>query len=85
MKLHSITPCNFQGKYNYTIYGEHNKNVPYLYNQVTDFIRGKGVPACFHLGKEDKIVMEPATQKIADMVKKGLDKLGIKGAHEPKV
>lgn len=81
-RIHSITPCNFQGKYNYTVYGKQNKQVKYLYNQVLDVVAENKVPSTFFLGPEDKIVLTPATKKSESIVTKTLDKLGIKFSKE---
>ena len=64
--------------YKYTVKGSENKKVPYLYNQVKDLITGKGIPATFLMGTEDKIVLNPASKIAAHSIKKDLKRAGIK-------
>lgn len=81
-RIHSITPCNFQGKYNYTVYGKQNKQMTYLYNHVQDLVSEHKIPATFFLGPENKIILNPATEKAENIVTKTLNKLGIKFSKE---
>jgi hypothetical protein len=73
-----ISQCNFQGKYDYTIHGKNNKNVPLLYNKMADLITGQGIPAQFCMGsKEDKIVLSVESKNKSNFIKENLNKLGI--------
>lgn len=74
---------NFGSKYNFTILGKDNSHKKYLYNEVTDFIEGKGIPTVFDHGK-DKITMNVETKNMAKMVSEGLKKLGINLAKKQK-
>ena len=64
--------------YKYTVKGSENKKVTYLYNQVKALISGKGIPATFQMGPEDKIVLSPASKTTAHSIKKDLKRAGIK-------
>ena len=64
--------------YKYTVRCSENKKVPYLFNQVKDLINGKGIPASFHMGHEDKVVLSPASKDAAHSIKKDLKRAGIK-------
>lgn len=81
-KIHSITPYNFKGANNYTVYGKQNKPIHYLYNQVVDIVRENKVPAVFFMGPEDKIVLSPQTNTVKTRVADTLNKLGIKFSKE---
>ena len=64
--------------YKYVVKCKENKNVPYVFNQVRDMITGKGIPAQFVMGKEDKVVLSPETKIVAHSLKKDLKRAGIK-------
>lgn len=81
-RINSIIPCSFQGKYNYTVYGKQNKQIPYLYNQVCDMVAENKVPSIFFVGSEDKIVLTPSTKKSENIVVSTLKQLGIKFSKE---
>lgn len=66
--------------YNYTILGKQNRKVPYLFNKVTDAIKGKGIPAEFRLG-EDIIKLSPYSKDTAHALKKTLKGYGIRFAN----
>ncbi len=67
--------------YNITVLGKNNQHKPYLFNDVRELIKGKGVTTNFHIG-EDKIIMQASTKKMATILSKGLKRLGI--VREPK-
>lgn len=81
-KVHSINPYSFKGASNYTVYGKQNKQVRYLYNQVSDLVKETQVPATFFMGPEDKIVISPQTKNAKKSVSEALNKLGIKFSKE---
>ncbi len=62
--------------YNITVLGKNNKHKPYLFNNVRELIKGKGVTTNFKIG-EDKIVMQASTKKMATILSKGLKRMGI--------
>ena len=67
--------------YNITVLGKNNQHKPYLFNDVRELIKGKGVTTNFHIG-EEKIIMQASTKKMATILSKGLKRLGI--VREPK-
>lgn len=75
-----ITPIdskvNFGSKYNFTILGKNNQHKPLLYNEVNGFIKGKGITTTFEIGK-NRIQMGADTRGMAEMIAKGLKKMGI--------
>ena len=81
-RINSITPCSFQGKYNYTVYGKKNKHIQYLYNQVRDVVAENKVPSTFFVGPEDKIVLTPSSKKSENVVVSTLKQLGINFSKE---
>lgn len=76
--MNTINPMtSFQGR-KITVLAKENKHKEYLYNEVVDFIKGKGVTTTFHIGSKDgKIVMDAPTDEIYDAVESGLKKTGI--------
>ncbi len=62
--------------YKFTVLGENNKHKPYLFNEVREFIKDKGITTTFEIGK-NKINMSAESRKIALNIAKGLKKLGI--------
>lgn len=62
--------------YNITVLGKNNQHKPYLFNDVKELIKGKGVTTNFEIGN-DKIVMSPSTKKMATILSKGLKRMGI--------
>ena len=68
--------------YNYTILGKNNKHKPYLYNNIRDFIQGKGINTTFEMGK-DRIVMSTQSKKIGTIITKSLKLMGI--VREPSI
>lgn len=76
MNLVSNNRVNFGAAPKIVINGKNNKHKQYLFNEVNDFINDKGITAQFKTG-EDRIIMEPATVKMASMIKMGLKKLNI--------
>ena len=64
--------------YNMMIRGKANKNVPYLYNQVLDTIKGKGVPATFEMGASDVIILSPESKLVAKNLRRDLNDKGIR-------
>ena len=83
-KINSISPCNFTGAGNYTVYGKQNKDVKLLYNKVVDVVNEHKIPSTFFMGPEDKIVLSPQTKQSRNIVIEALDKLGIKFSKEIK-
>ena len=76
MKLVSNSP-NFAGTKPIKILGKDNKHVKYLYNDVTEVVKKNKVPAVFETGSTSRIVLNPATEKVAKIVSENLKKLGI--------
>lgn len=76
MNLVSNNRVNFGAAPKIIINGKNNQHKQYLFNEVNDFIKNKGITTQFKTGK-DKIIMEPATEKMASMIKMGLKKLNI--------
>lgn len=79
--MNTINPMSrmtsFQGR-KITILAKENKHKEYLYNEVVDLIKGKGITTAFHVGsKEGKIVMDAPTDEIYNTVESGLKKRGI--------
>ena len=68
----------YTSNYKYVVRCSENKKVPYLFNQVKDIITGKGIPASFQMGPEDKVILSPETKIIAHSIKKDLKRAGIK-------
>ena len=62
--------------YNYTVLGKNNKHKPYLYNEIRDFISGKGINTVFDMGK-DKITMSTQSKKTGTIIAKSLKRMGI--------
>lgn len=73
---------NFKGTKQVVILAKENKNNPYLFNNVKDFINEKGITTVFSMGKESKIVMNADTPKMLETIKAGLKKMGIVEAKE---
>jgi hypothetical protein len=61
----------------YKISGKENQKVPYLYNQIADFIKEEHIPAVFKM-KEDIITLSAPTEQKASFIEESLKKLGIK-------
>ncbi|MBE7710294.1 MAG: hypothetical protein E7Z93_07605 [Cyanobacteria bacterium SIG32] len=79
--MNTINPMSgitsFQGR-KITILAKENKHKEYLYNEVVDFIKDKGVTTTFHVGsKEGRIVVDTASDEIFNTVQTGLNKLGV--------
>ncbi len=68
--------------YNYTVSGKSNKHKPYLYNNIHDFIQGKGIKTVFDMGN-DKITLSTQSKKMGTMIAKGLKRMGI--VRDPKL
>lgn len=62
--------------YNYTVLGKNNKHKPYLYNNISDFVSGKGIKTVFDMGK-DKITMSTQSKKMGTIISKSLKRMGI--------
>ena len=76
MNLVSNNRVNFGAAPKIIVNGKNNKHKQYLFNDVNNFVKDKGITTQFMVG-EGKIVMEPATEKMASMIKMGLKKLNI--------
>ena len=76
MNLVDNNRVNFGSTPKIVINGKNNQHKQYLFNEVNDFIKNKGIPTQFKTG-EDKIIMKPATDKMASMIRMGLKKLNI--------
>lgn len=74
---------NFGSRYNFVVTSKNNQHKKYLYNDVNNFIQGKGITTTFEIGN-DKINMSVQTKKMAKMVSSGLKKLGINLAPKQK-
>lgn len=74
---------NFCGSQKIIISGKNNPHKKYLFNEVNNFIDGKGITTEFHTGT-DKIIMNAETNKIADMIRTGLKKLDIRESLQKK-
>ena len=80
-KINSITPYSFKGN-KYTIYGKENKDVKFLYNQVSNVVKETKVPAVFFCGPQDKIVLNPQTKNAKNSLIETLNKIGIKFTND---
>lgn len=74
---------NFGSKYNFVVTSKNNQHKKYLYNDISNFIEGKGITTSFEIGN-DKINMSVQTKKMARMVSNGLKKMGINLAPKQK-
>lgn len=68
--------------YNYTVSGKNNQHKPYLYNNVRDFIQGKGIKTVFDMGN-DKITLSTQSKKTGTIIAKSLKRMGI--VRDPKL